>query len=122
MVKETLPRDASVAIEIPFSVMDENAPGSIDVKPGQLASKEIDALLRRLSRVEGQIRGVKKMLTEGRECRDVVTQFAAVTRALDQAALNFLTSQLVLCLEHPEEAKQAGYSLEELKRLLTKLH
>jgi DNA-binding FrmR family transcriptional regulator len=42
----------------------------------------IDDLRKRLRRVEGQVRGVEAMLAEGRECRDVVTQLSAATRAL----------------------------------------
>ena len=41
------------------------------------------AVIRRLRRVEGQIRGVIGMLEEGRDCAEVVTQLAAVSRALD---------------------------------------
>ena len=45
----------------------------------------IDDVLKRLRRVEGQVRGVQQMLTEGRDCRDVVTQISAANKALEQA-------------------------------------
>ena len=82
---------------------------------------DLEAVQKRLSRIEGQIRGIKKMITEGRDCKDVVTQFAAVSRALEQAAFGLVTSQLTYCIEFPQEAKEAGYSVEEVKKLLSKL-
>ncbi len=82
---------------------------------------EVGDLVRRLSRIEGQIRGIKRMLQEGRDCRDLVTQFAAVSRALEQAALNYVTSELVWCVERPDEAAEHGYSVEELRKLLGRL-
>ncbi|MHB8188889.1 MAG: metal-sensitive transcriptional regulator [Ferrimicrobium sp.] len=82
---------------------------------------EVDDLSRRLSRIEGQIRGIKRMVVEGRNCNELVTQFSAVSKALDQAALNFVTSQLVRCAQNPERALAEGYSIDEVKRLLMRL-
>lgn len=48
-------------------------------------------VIKRLRRAEGQIRGVIAMLEEGRDCSDVVTQLAAVSRALDRAGFNGAT-------------------------------
>ena len=47
-----------------------------------LPEQTIDDLLKRLRRVEGQIRGIQQMLLDGRECRDVVTQISAASRHL----------------------------------------
>ena len=47
--------------------------------------RAIDDLVKRLRRVEGQVRGIQQMLLDGRECRDVVTQLSAARKALDQA-------------------------------------
>ncbi|NNN16285.1 MAG: metal-sensitive transcriptional regulator [Acidimicrobiaceae bacterium] len=82
---------------------------------------DVEAVQKRLSRIEGQIRGIKKMIDDGRNCKDVVTQFAAVSRALEQAAFGLVASQLTYCIEFPDEAKQAGYSVDEVKRLLSRL-
>lgn len=76
---------------------------------------------RRLRRVEGQVRGIQVMLTEERECRDVVTQLAAARRALEQAGFRLLASGLATCLAEPERSSADGYPVEELERLFLKL-
>ena len=51
----------------------------------ELTEDTVADLTKRLRRAEGQVRGVQQMLAEGRDCRDIVTQLSAVTKALDQA-------------------------------------
>ena len=53
---------------------------------------------RRLHRVVGQVQGVERMLDEGRECRDVVTQISAATKALEQAGFRLVAAGLTYCL------------------------
>jgi DNA-binding FrmR family transcriptional regulator len=81
----------------------------------------ISDLQRRLRRVEGQVRGIQAMLDEGRECRDVVTQVAAATKALEQVGFKLLAAGLTSCLEDPERAEADGYPLAEVERLFLKL-
>ena len=57
-----------------------------------------DALIRRLRRIEGQIRGLQRMVDDERHCIDVITQVAAVTTALDQVALRLLEDHVRVCL------------------------
>ena len=58
-------------------------------------NKEVQAdLALRLRRIEGQIRGIQAMLEENRECRDIVTQIAAASKALDQVGFKMLASGL----------------------------
>ncbi len=64
-----------------------------------------DAVLRRLRRVEGQVRGVARMVDEDRYCVDVLTQVAAASRALQGVALALLNDHLATCLI---EAPRAG--------------
>ena len=87
----------------------------------ELPEDVVADLRRRLKRIEGQVRGVEAMLGEGRECRDVVTQLSAVTKALEQVGFRMIASGLVYCIEHPEEAEASGYPLDEVQRLFTKL-
>ena len=54
--------------------------------------------------------GSNKMLTEGRECRDVVTQISAARKALDQTGFKLVASGLTYCLSHPEAAAGEGYA------------
>lgn len=87
----------------------------------QLPEDVVVGLRKRLRRIEGQIHGLETMLAEGRECRDIVTQLSAASKALDQVGFNLVASGLTYCLEHPEDAEATGYPLEEVRRLFTKL-
>jgi DNA-binding FrmR family transcriptional regulator len=64
--------------------------------PGYVDDKE--AVLKRLSRIEGQIRGIRRMVDEEAYCIDVLTQIAAVERALDGVALKLLTEHTNHCV------------------------
>jgi DNA-binding FrmR family transcriptional regulator len=57
-----------------------------------------EKLLKRLARVEGQVRGVSKMVTEERYCIDVLTQIGAVQAALDKVALGLLDEHTRHCV------------------------
>ena len=57
-------------------------------------------VINRIKRAQGQLGGVLRMLEEGRECEDVVTQLAAVSRALDRAGFAIVASGLQECLTH----------------------
>lgn len=87
----------------------------------ELPEDVVEDLRKRLRRVEGQVRGVEKMLAEGRECRDVVTQLSAATKALEQAGFKLVASGLTFCVEHPEEAAADGYAIDEVQRMFMKL-
>jgi DNA-binding FrmR family transcriptional regulator len=78
-------------------------------------------LYKRLRRAEGQIRGVQTMLEEGRECRDIVTQLAAVRTALGNVGFKLLATGMAACLTDPELAAANGFTLEEVEKLFTKL-
>jgi CsoR family transcriptional regulator, copper-sensing transcriptional repressor len=64
--------------------------------PGYVADK--DALLKRLKRVEGQVRGLQRMVEEERYCIDVVTQVGAVRSALEEVALQLLDDHARHCV------------------------
>lgn len=78
---------------------------------------DVESVVRRLQRAEGQIAGVIRMLEEGRDCRDVVMQVAAVSRALDKAGFAIIASGLRECLAKP--GSEGG--LGELERLFLSL-
>jgi len=78
-------------------------------------------LRTRLRRIEGQVRGIQNMLDEERECRDIVTQIAAVTKAMEQVGFKMLASGLTHCLQNPEESAATGYSIEEVEKMFLKL-
>ena len=65
-----------------------------------------DSLLRRLARVEGQVRAVQKMITDGRECREVIAQVSAASTALDQ--VGYLNSHKASILIEPALTLRLG--------------
>jgi DNA-binding FrmR family transcriptional regulator len=73
-----------------------------------------DALLKRLSRVAGQVRGVMTMVEEGRYCIDILTQIAAVQSALDAAAMHLLEDHAHGCVQSAIHAGHGEKAIEEL--------
>jgi DNA-binding FrmR family transcriptional regulator len=72
------------------------APPTTIKKRGYSAEK--DQLLNRLRRIEGQVRGVERMVDEERYCIDVVTQISAIQAALDKVALGLLDEHAGHCI------------------------
>ncbi|MCW2791217.1 MAG: hypothetical protein JWO76_315 [Nocardioides sp.] len=64
----------------------------------ELKPDEMTPVINRIKRAQGQLAGVLRMLEEGRECEDVVTQLAAVSRALDRAGFAIVATGLQECL------------------------
>ena len=80
-------------------------------------------LLNRLSRIEGQVRGISRMVEEGRYCIDVLTQLQAVRAALVRVESEMLKDHLGHCIEGAivsgdadEQRKKAGELIELLER------
>ena len=74
-------------------------------------------VIRRLRRAEGQIRGIIAMLEEGRDCAEIVTQVAAVSRALDRAGFKIIASGLQQCMT----SRDGGADLERMEKLFLSL-
>jgi DNA-binding FrmR family transcriptional regulator len=75
------------------------------------------AVLNRLRRAQGQLAGVIAMVETGRDCTEVVTQLAAVSRALDRAGFKIVASGMRQCLTSGDEAALE----EQLERLFLAL-
>jgi DNA-binding FrmR family transcriptional regulator len=80
------------------------------------AEPERAAVLNRLRRAQGQLAGVIAMVEDGRDCRSVVTQLAAVSRALDRAGFKIVANNMRQCL-----AGESSLSTDELERLFLTL-
>jgi DNA-binding FrmR family transcriptional regulator len=78
----------------------------------QIPDDAMSDVVKRLRRAEGQIRGVIGMLEGGRDCADVLTQLAAVSRALDRAGFRIIASGLQQCM-----AEQGGGEPADVKRM-----
>lgn len=72
------------------------APTADPSSPGYTASR--DELLTRLGRVEGQVRGVARMVEEDRYCIDILTQISAIRAALDRVAMGVLDGHVRHCV------------------------
>lgn len=81
----------------------------------------IAAVLNRLRRAQGQLAGVIAMIEQGRECKDVVTQLAAVSKALDRAGFKIVATGLRECLIEDAEGKKTKMSEAELEKLFLAL-
>jgi DNA-binding FrmR family transcriptional regulator len=87
----------------------------------QLPEEVVEDVRKRLHRAAGQLQGIERMLDEGRECREVVNQISAASRALEQAGFRLVAAGLTYCLDDPEGAARDGYALEEVQRMFMKL-
>jgi DNA-binding FrmR family transcriptional regulator len=81
----------------------------------------IAAVLNRLRRAQGQLAGVISMIEQGRDCKDVVTQLAAVSRALDRAGFKIVATGLKECVAGNTAGRAAPMSEAELEKLFLTL-
>lgn len=89
-----------------------SAGGSPSTEKRGYASNK-DAVERRVQRIEGQVRGINRMIDEDRYCIEVVTQITAVQAALDRVALDLLTDHATHCVLDAPQGK-AEERTEEL--------
>jgi len=85
----------------------------------ELDPKDMTPVINRIKRARGQLDGVLRMLEEGRECEDVVTQLAAVSKALDRAGFAIVATGLQQCLLSEEGA--AGMDVKKMEKLFLSL-
>jgi len=82
-------------------------------------SETMASVVKRLKRAQGQIGGVIKMIEEGRDCADVVTQLAAASRALDRAGFKIIATGLKQCASDSNGTADADRA--QLERLFLSL-
>jgi len=80
----------------------------------ELDPDEMRAVVKRLKRAQGQLGGIIKMIEEGRDCQAIVTQVAAVSKALDRAGFAIIAQGLRQCLVGGEQQAMDTGSLEKL--------
>ena len=85
-------------------------PGTVIETRGYAATK--DQLLKRLRRIEGQVRGIEGMVADDRYCIDVITQIGAVQAALDKVALGLLDDHARHCVAGAETGKREDRTTE----------
>jgi len=85
----------------------------------ELNPDEMRAVVNRLRRAQGQIGGILRMIEEGRDCKDVVTQLAAVNSALDRAGFAIIATGLKQCLT--ESDGQDSVDIQTMEKLFLSL-
>jgi DNA-binding FrmR family transcriptional regulator len=81
-------------------------------------SKDKDALVKRLHRIEGQVRGIERMVEDGRYCIDILTQIAAVNTALEALAFKILNEHVRHCVAGALNSGDEADAREKTEELL----
>ena len=81
-----------------------------------------DAIIKRLHRIEGQVRGIERMLEEDRYCIDVLTQLGAVTTALESLAFRILDDHVQHCVAGALASGDAAEADAKSRELLDAVH
>jgi DNA-binding FrmR family transcriptional regulator len=86
------------------------------------AGATAEDLLRRLRKIEGQVRGIERMVEEGRRCEDVLTQVSAATNALRRVGVMVLGCALTDAIHGAlREGREPGPAIDELAAALARL-
>ncbi|WP_184325861.1 metal-sensitive transcriptional regulator [Brachybacterium aquaticum] len=83
----------------------------------ELDPSEMTGVINRLKRAQGQLSAVTRMLEEGRDCKEVVTQLSAVSKALDRAGFALIATNMEKCLTSPDKETNT----KELEKLFLSL-
>ena len=76
------------------------------------------ALLKRMKRINGQVEGVARMITDDRYCIDILTQVAAIRSALDALGLKLLHDHAQGCLQHAIRSGDGKDAIEEMMQVV----
>lgn len=85
-------------------------------------AKDKDGLVKRLHRIEGQVRGIERMVEEDRYCIEILTQISAVTTALDSAAFLLLENHVDHCVTGALGSGDPEAAREKSRELLDAVH
>jgi CsoR family transcriptional regulator, copper-sensing transcriptional repressor len=85
---------------------------------GYIAEGDKGALTKRMHRIEGQVRGIEKMIADDRYCIDILTQIAAVGTALDAVAFKILDDQVAHCVSGALASGDEAQAAEKSRELL----
>ena len=107
------PRAAAVRREVPV-------PGAGCHPPKSVVQPRKQALLRRLNRIEGQVRGVARMIEEDRYCVDILIQISALRSALDGLAMELLQDHTQGCVQNAVRSGGGEKAIGELMEVVRK--
>ena len=101
--------------------MQNRSPTGHPVAPGYLREEGPEKLIHRLRRIEGQVRGIQKMVEEGRYCVEIMTQIDAAAAALARVQDGILESHLQHCVPDALEGRDVGVRREKVDEVVTLL-
>jgi len=87
---------------------------------GQEIPREV--IVKRLKKIEGQVRGLQKMLTDGRDCESIVTQLTAVRSALESVGQLVLNNYMQVCFRQNTEIEDSAESLARVVSIWSRVH
>ncbi|WP_026674183.1 metal-sensitive transcriptional regulator [Alkalihalobacterium bogoriense] len=95
----------------------------IDLQPERQGSlgkskEQKDQLIKRLKRIEGQVRGIQKMVEDDRYCVDVLVQLSAVSAALKKVGYTMLEQHTRGCVSNAVKSNQGDEAIEELLKVI----
>jgi DNA-binding FrmR family transcriptional regulator len=85
-------------------------------------SKDKDALVKRLHRIEGQVRGIERMVDDDRYCIDILTQISAVNTALEALAFRILDDHVKHCVSDALASGDEAAAADKSQELLEAVH
>jgi DNA-binding FrmR family transcriptional regulator len=85
-----------------------------------LPEQERAEILARLKRIEGQAKGVQRMVEEGRDCVEVLTQLAAMKAATTSLSAQLLEDFAIYCLRHPSEFASPEDAVRQVVRVMVR--
>lgn len=86
-----------------------------------LDSNDLQPVIARLRRAQGQINGIVAMLEDGRDCKDVLTQVAAASKAIDRAGFAIITQATQICVGEDVSDEEREANLKALERMFLSL-
>lgn len=85
-----------------------------------LPSSDLDDALGRLQKIEGQARGIQKMIQDDRDCVDVMNQIAAVKAAVNSLSASLFETYALYCVRHPDEFASQEESIQAIVKTLVR--
>lgn len=82
------------------------------------SGKSKQDILKRLRRIEGQVKGIQKMIEEDKNCSDILTQIAAIRSAINHAGSLILEKHSMSCIEKAVSAEDQKQAVDELARTM----
>ncbi|MDM8520882.1 metal-sensitive transcriptional regulator [Anaerolineales bacterium HSG6] len=87
----------------------------------KLSTDQYQKIDKRLQRLEGQVRGVRRMINEGRNCQDILIQLSAVKGASHKIALQLMESYALECVNNPDNNQENAQAISNMVNMLGRI-